>query len=43
MQWICRKSQYLKNVWEICLQFVVYMDLFMEEMRNGGICVSYVE
>jgi hypothetical protein len=43
MQWICRKYQYLKNVWSIWLQFVVYMDLVLEEMRNGGISVPYVK
>ena len=41
MQWICRKSQYIKHVWDIWLQFVVYRDLVLEEMRNGRICCVY--
>jgi hypothetical protein len=42
MQWSCRKSQNLKYARDTWLQFVVYIDLVLEEMRNEGICVSYV-
>jgi len=31
------------NVWDIWLPFEVYMDLVWEEMKNGGICVSFVQ